>query len=47
MVPRFYEQGYGDPPTWNSFNGGDNNSMYQGYDIDSTRIDWPRTRARQ
>jgi prepilin-type N-terminal cleavage/methylation domain-containing protein len=42
MVPRFYEQGYGDPPNWDKNNGGDNNSMYQGYDVDSTRWIGPK-----
>jgi prepilin-type processing-associated H-X9-DG protein len=37
MVPEFYELGYGEGTDYNKFNGGDNNSMYQGYDIDNTR----------
>jgi prepilin-type N-terminal cleavage/methylation domain-containing protein len=37
MVPQFYDLGYGEGNDYNSFNGGDNNSMYQGYDIDNTR----------
>jgi prepilin-type N-terminal cleavage/methylation domain-containing protein/prepilin-type processing-associated H-X9-DG protein len=38
VPPRFYNLGYGDPPRWNTGNGGDNNSMYQGYDFDNTRF---------
>ena len=34
---RFYLTGYGDPPKYDSNDGGDNNSMYQGYDYDNTR----------
>lgn len=34
---RFYLTGYGDPPKYDSGDGGDNNSMYQGYDYDNTR----------
>jgi hypothetical protein len=37
MLPRFYDTGYGDPPNYDKGNGGDNNSMYQGYDYDNTR----------
>jgi prepilin-type N-terminal cleavage/methylation domain-containing protein/prepilin-type processing-associated H-X9-DG protein len=37
LPPRFYDTGYGDPPNFDKGNGGDNNSMYQGYDVDNTR----------
>jgi prepilin-type processing-associated H-X9-DG protein len=37
LPPRFYDTGYGDPPNYDKGNGGDNNSMYQGYDVDNTR----------
>jgi prepilin-type N-terminal cleavage/methylation domain-containing protein/prepilin-type processing-associated H-X9-DG protein len=37
MMPRFYDTGYGDPPNYDKNNGGDNSSMYQGYDVDTTR----------
>lgn len=40
MKPLFYDLGYGDPsdtPPFSKGNGGDNNSMYQGYDIDTIR----------
>jgi prepilin-type N-terminal cleavage/methylation domain-containing protein/prepilin-type processing-associated H-X9-DG protein len=37
MVVRFSETGYGDYPLYKN-NGGDNNSMYQGYDYDNTRF---------
>jgi prepilin-type N-terminal cleavage/methylation domain-containing protein/prepilin-type processing-associated H-X9-DG protein len=37
MCPRFYELGYGDGSDFNKDNGGDNSSMYQGYDWDNTR----------
>jgi prepilin-type N-terminal cleavage/methylation domain-containing protein/prepilin-type processing-associated H-X9-DG protein len=37
LQPRFYETGYGDPPDWKG-DDGDNNSMYQGYDWDTTRF---------
>jgi prepilin-type N-terminal cleavage/methylation domain-containing protein/prepilin-type processing-associated H-X9-DG protein len=40
MKPLFYDLGYGDPsdnPPYSKGNGGDNNSMYQGYDIDTIR----------
>jgi prepilin-type processing-associated H-X9-DG protein len=37
MLPRFYDTGYGDPPGYDKGNGGDNNSMYQGYDYDNVR----------
>jgi prepilin-type processing-associated H-X9-DG protein len=37
LQPRFYELGYGDPPNFNKNNGGDNSSMYQGYDYDNAR----------
>jgi prepilin-type N-terminal cleavage/methylation domain-containing protein/prepilin-type processing-associated H-X9-DG protein len=38
LPPRFYDTGYGDPPTYGGgSDGGDNNSMYQGYDLDTTR----------
>ena len=40
MLPRFYDTGYGDGPpiaNYDKNNGGDNNSMYQGYDYDNTR----------
>jgi prepilin-type processing-associated H-X9-DG protein len=37
MFPEFYELGYGEGDDYNQFNGGDNNSMYQGYDVDNTR----------
>ncbi len=37
LQPRFYDTGYGDPPNWKA-NDGDNNSMYQGYDWDTTRF---------
>ena len=43
VLPRFYDVGYGDngngvfAPPYNKSNGGDNNSMYQGYDYDNTR----------
>jgi len=38
IQPRFYETGYGDPPTYLKANDGDNNSMYQGFDWDTTRF---------
>jgi prepilin-type N-terminal cleavage/methylation domain-containing protein/prepilin-type processing-associated H-X9-DG protein len=38
IQPRFYMTGYGDPPDWLKANDGDNNSMYQGYDWDTTRF---------
>jgi prepilin-type N-terminal cleavage/methylation domain-containing protein/prepilin-type processing-associated H-X9-DG protein len=38
LPPRFYETGYGDPPKFDSNNGGDNSSMYQGFDYDNARI---------
>ncbi|HEY3391701.1 MAG TPA: DUF1559 domain-containing protein [Lacipirellulaceae bacterium] len=37
MLPRFYDTGYGETQTYTKNNGGDNNSMYQGYDYDNTR----------
>ena len=38
LPPRFYETGYGERGTnYANNNGGDNSSMYQGYDIDNTR----------
>jgi prepilin-type N-terminal cleavage/methylation domain-containing protein len=38
LPTRFYHTGYGDPPNYaGGDNGGDNNSMYQGYDLDNTR----------
>jgi prepilin-type N-terminal cleavage/methylation domain-containing protein/prepilin-type processing-associated H-X9-DG protein len=38
LPPRFYDTGYGDPPTYGGgSDGGDNSSMYQGYDLDTTR----------
>jgi prepilin-type N-terminal cleavage/methylation domain-containing protein len=38
LPTRFYNTGYGDPPNYaGGDNGGDNNSMYQGYDLDNTR----------
>jgi prepilin-type processing-associated H-X9-DG protein len=37
LLPRFYETGYGDPPNYDKNNGGDNSSMYQGFDVDNTR----------
>jgi prepilin-type N-terminal cleavage/methylation domain-containing protein/prepilin-type processing-associated H-X9-DG protein len=37
MMPRFYDTGFGDPPNFDKNNGGDNSSMYQGYDLDNTR----------
>jgi prepilin-type N-terminal cleavage/methylation domain-containing protein/prepilin-type processing-associated H-X9-DG protein len=37
MMPRFYETGYGEGDKFTKNNGGDNNSMYQGYDYDNTR----------
>jgi prepilin-type N-terminal cleavage/methylation domain-containing protein/prepilin-type processing-associated H-X9-DG protein len=37
VLPRFYDTGYGDPPNFDKNNGGDNSSMYQGYDLDNTR----------
>jgi prepilin-type N-terminal cleavage/methylation domain-containing protein/prepilin-type processing-associated H-X9-DG protein len=42
MVPRFYETGYGQGPNYSSDNGGDNSSMYQGYDVDTTRWIGPK-----
>jgi prepilin-type processing-associated H-X9-DG protein len=42
MVPRLYELGYGDNPPGYNNNGGDNNSMYQGYDKDTTRWIGPK-----
>ena len=37
VQPRFYQTGYGDPPTWGA-DDGDNDAMYQGYDWDTTRF---------
>jgi prepilin-type N-terminal cleavage/methylation domain-containing protein/prepilin-type processing-associated H-X9-DG protein len=37
LPPRFYETGYGDESKKWGGNGGDNSSMYQGYDYDNTR----------
>ena len=40
LPPRFYDTGYGDGPpiaNYDKGNGGDNSSMYQGYDLDNTR----------
>jgi prepilin-type N-terminal cleavage/methylation domain-containing protein/prepilin-type processing-associated H-X9-DG protein len=37
LQPRFYDTGYGDPPSYLKANDGDNNSMYQGYDWDNMR----------
>jgi prepilin-type processing-associated H-X9-DG protein len=37
VMPRFYQTGYGDPPDYKKDNGGDNSSMYQGFDLDNTR----------
>jgi prepilin-type processing-associated H-X9-DG protein len=40
LQPRFYHTGYGDGPPGGNYckgNGGDNNSMYQGFDYDNGR----------
>jgi prepilin-type processing-associated H-X9-DG protein len=37
MMPRFYDTGFGDPPNYDKNDGGDNSSMYQGFDLDNTR----------
>ena len=37
LPPKFYELGHGDGQFFSKGNGGDNNSMYQGYDVDNTR----------
>jgi prepilin-type N-terminal cleavage/methylation domain-containing protein/prepilin-type processing-associated H-X9-DG protein len=42
MVPDFYTQGYGEGSDYNSGNGGDNSSMFQGYDKDNTRWIGPK-----
>lgn len=41
MLPRHYDTGYGDPPGYDKNNGGDNSSMYQGYDLDTLRTIGP------
>jgi prepilin-type N-terminal cleavage/methylation domain-containing protein/prepilin-type processing-associated H-X9-DG protein len=38
LQPRFYDTGYGDPPTYFKADDGDNNSMYQGVDWDTHRF---------
>jgi prepilin-type N-terminal cleavage/methylation domain-containing protein/prepilin-type processing-associated H-X9-DG protein len=38
LQPRFYDTGYGDPPTYLKANDGDNNSMYEGFDWDTHRF---------
>jgi prepilin-type N-terminal cleavage/methylation domain-containing protein/prepilin-type processing-associated H-X9-DG protein len=42
LPPKFYETGYGEGNHYASNNGGDNSSMYQGYDIDNTRWIGPK-----
>jgi prepilin-type processing-associated H-X9-DG protein len=37
LPPKFYDTGYGEGPNYDKWDGGDNNSMYQGYDYDNTR----------
>jgi prepilin-type N-terminal cleavage/methylation domain-containing protein/prepilin-type processing-associated H-X9-DG protein len=45
MLPRFYETGYGEGAHYANNNGGDNSSMYQGYDLDNTRWIGAKPRA--
>ena len=42
IVPDFATQGYGEGSDYNSGNGGDNSSMWQGYDKDNTRWIGPK-----
>jgi prepilin-type N-terminal cleavage/methylation domain-containing protein/prepilin-type processing-associated H-X9-DG protein len=37
LQPKFYDTGYGEGDNFSKNNGGDNSSMYQGYDKDNTR----------
>jgi len=41
MMPRFYNTGYGEGSNYCNNNGGDNSSMYQGFDVDTTRTIGP------
>jgi prepilin-type processing-associated H-X9-DG protein len=45
LPPRFYETGYGEDAHFAKNNGGDNSSMYQGYDLDNTRWIGPKPEA--
>jgi prepilin-type N-terminal cleavage/methylation domain-containing protein/prepilin-type processing-associated H-X9-DG protein len=42
LPPKFYDTGYGEGEHYSHNNGGDNSSMYQGYDKDTTRWIGPK-----